>query len=217
MHDNENRENDRFDAELQKLKLEIEKLQIENSTLVKSRRFDFLQRMIPFITIIVTALGFCFSVVQYQAEQRKNREAQEKQSNKEIEERIEQSRKNRETDQREFMRPLLSKQSELYLEASSAAATIATSEKRKDVSKATDTFWRLYYGPLIFVENTQVAVAMEDFGKCLQSKDAQQQQRSSLHLADTMKEAIFASYRLTPTAFTLNQFTYPEGAEPKPR
>ncbi len=76
------------------------------------------------LTVLVTVLGFIFAVWQYRTEQIKTRVALNQQNLKEAAERLERARRNDETAQREFMRPLLLKQQELYFEAATAAATL---------------------------------------------------------------------------------------------
>lgn len=209
----------RAEADMVKVNLENTKLKIETDNLAKNQRIDSLLRLIPFLTV----LGFCFTIYQYTSEQEKNRLAQTKQSDKEADERLEQSRKNleqrrkdRDTAQKEFMKPLLTKQSELYFEASSAAATIATTTNHDERIKAVSTFWRLYHSPLIFVENEAVSGAMKKYGHCLDGTDTcdtKDLQMLSRHLASPMEESILATYRLTPETFANGQFKYPETPE----
>jgi hypothetical protein len=80
--------------------------------------------------VLVTVLGFTFTVWQYRVEQHKNRVATEQRSIKDAAERAEQAPKDTETARRSFMRPLLEKQQQLYFEAAVAAATIASSKRQ---------------------------------------------------------------------------------------
>jgi hypothetical protein len=72
---------------------------------------------------------------------------------------------------REAQKPFWEKQLQTCFEASTAAATIATSRDKEAVSKAVDDFWRLYWGPLAIVEAREVAGAMVAFGTCLETEN----------------------------------------------
>jgi hypothetical protein len=69
------------------------------------------------------------------------------------------------------MKPLLDKQLSLYFEASATAATIVKTTDVAERKKAINNFWRLYYGPLVMVENTAVSGSMKSFGSCLDGTD----------------------------------------------
>ena len=120
MLDNDSRNQDhditRSEAELEKIRLEIERLRIEIPNIRRSRSIDSLVRLTPLITVIIAVLGFTFSVYQYRAEQRINRETQQAQLTKETQERAEREKRDGVLAQREFMKPLLERQHELYFE-----------------------------------------------------------------------------------------------------
>jgi len=59
---------------------------------------------------------------------------------------------------------------ELCAQAAGAAGTIAASKDETKRRSAEDEFWRLYWGPLGIVEQSDVATAMVAFGKCLREK-----------------------------------------------
>lgn len=61
-----------------------------------------------------------------------------------------------------------SKHLELCAQAAGAAGTIATSRDGSKKRLAEDDFWRLYWGPLGIVEESEVASAMIAFGHCLE-------------------------------------------------
>jgi hypothetical protein len=63
-----------------------------------------------------------------------------------------------------------SKHLELCTEAAGDAGTIAKTEDTNKKRSATDNFWRLYWGPLAIVEETEVAQAMVAFGQCLDGR-----------------------------------------------
>jgi hypothetical protein len=215
MLDNEARNQDhditRSEAELEKIRLEIERLRIEIPNIRRSRSIDSVVRLTPLITVIIAVLGFTFSVYQYRAEQRINREAQQAQLTKETMERAERDKREGVQAQREFMKPLLERQHELYFEASSAAATIASSKDPEERRKAENTFWKLYWGPLVFVESTDVSGAMKEFGNCLSGVEActdDELKKRSLSIASTMETSILKTWNLKPEEFTQNQFIY---------
>ena len=79
-----------------KVELEVEKLTLEVANARRTQRFDLVLRLLPSLTIMVTVLGFGFSVWQYYREQAKGRQAAERQAIREAE-----------ASQREFMKPLL--------------------------------------------------------------------------------------------------------------
>ena len=87
-------------------------------------------RVLPTATILVTVLGFMFSVWQYRTEQAKNRLASEQQAAKDALERAERDRKETETAQREFMKPLLEKQQELYLRSGDSRGNHCLRQRR---------------------------------------------------------------------------------------
>jgi leucyl aminopeptidase (aminopeptidase T) len=161
--------------------------------------------------VLVTVAGFGFGIYQYRAQQIENRKSQEMLAQQERDDREAQLQKDRDTAQRDFMKPLLEKQLSLYFEASSAASTIATTIDSSEREKATNTFWRLYYGPLVIVENKEVSNAMQSFAKCLSREDScsrAEMSNRSLILASKLQEAMLKSWNLKPENFTHDKFTY---------
>jgi len=71
----------------------------------------------------------------------------------------------------ESRKPFLERQLVYYLDASSQAAILATSSDAKEINSAAAAFWRLYWGPLLVVEDKAVADAMVQLGRCLQERD----------------------------------------------
>ena len=59
----------------------------------------------------------------------------------------------RETSMRLASKPFYDKQLELYFEAATAAATLATDPRAETWNEARREFWRLYWGPLSMVED----------------------------------------------------------------
>jgi hypothetical protein len=185
-------------VELRKLELEVEKLKLDITSSARIQRFDLVLRLMPALTIMVTVLGFVFTVWQYSHEQARARAAAERQSVRDAEAR-----------QREFMKPLLEKQQQLYFEA--AAATITSSSNPSQRQQAEAKFWILYWGPLVMVESTDVSGAMKAFGMCLSGNkkcsDGEVQNRS-LALASTLETSILRTWNAKPEEFTKEQFVY---------
>jgi len=165
---NDGRQENSVEAlQLEKLRLDNEKLRLELGALKKGKGLKQVMPFTPLITVLVTLAAFGFGIYQYRAEQDANRVATVVQSAKEREEREIQSKKDTDAAQREFMKPLLQNQLSLYLQVSSAAATIVRSTDSAERQKALNDFWRLYEGPLIMVESKDVSSAMVAFGNCL--------------------------------------------------
>jgi hypothetical protein len=198
-------------AELEKLELEIEKLRREIASSVKLERFDLAIKLLPSLTVIVTVLAFGFSVWQYRMDQQARRVTAEHQLAEESAERAEAAQHELETEQRQFMKPLLEKQQTLYFEASSAASIIASSSDRGERIQAVNTFWKLYWGPLVMVESTDVSGAMKSFGHCLTEEDhcnSDELKHRSLALASALEDSMLKTWKANPGDFTNQQFVY---------
>ena len=72
----------------------------------------------------------------------------------------------------EATKPFLEKQLELYTFVTRAASMAATSDDEKTVQQAIGTFLQLYSGELALVQNEEVAVAMQNYRRALQSLEA---------------------------------------------
>ena len=198
-------------AQVEKLRLENERLRLELEGLGKGNAVSSLIPYLPLITVVVTIAGFLFGVYQYRDQQQANRVAQAEQSRKDREAREIQSKKDTETTQREFMKPLLQNQLSLYLQASASAATIARSTDPIERKRAINDFWRLYEGPLIMVESKEVSGAMVQFGNCLDDDESCDQAEISKRahaLASRMQESLLRSWNTNPENFAVDKFTY---------
>lgn len=201
----------RSQAEQRKLDLEIQKLTREVESAANLAGIDVALRLMPAITVLVTVLGFIFAVWQYRTEQIKTRVALNQQNLKEAAERLERAHRNDEAAQREFMRPLLLKQQELYFEAATAAATIVSSNEIAERRKAEVKFYTLYWGPLVMVESQDVSGAMKNFERCLrgvQNCTAADLRNRSLALASTLETSMLKTWNAKPEEFTKGQFIY---------
>lgn len=186
--------------ESRKLELEVEKLSLDVASKRRIQGYELVLRLMPSLTIMVTVLGFGFSVWQYSSEQAKGREAAERQAIREAD-----------ASQREFMKPLLDKQQELYFEAATAAAMIASSSDPTERKQAETKFWTLYWGPLVMVESTDVSGAMKAFGRCINGEEecsGSEVHSRSLTLASALEESILKSWNAKPEDFMEGQFVY---------
>src|SRR5665213_2681742 len=71
------------------------------------------------------------------------------------------------TAQRDAAKPFLAERLADCVAASSAAALIAAPVDASKQGEQQDTFWRLYWGPLAIVEDTDVESKMVNFGRLL--------------------------------------------------
>lgn len=163
--------------ELQKRKLIAEIKELEARANQHEPKLNWLFKNVSFLTFLVALIGVPIGLWQYF----------EKAEN-------------------EYRRPLWEKQLNYYLEATRAAATIATlrtdsSELGKtEFFKAKIRFWELYYGELVVVEDPSVSQAMVNFGKCLRDYevegcDQRQLQKLSLDLAKVCRNSVSASWK----------------------
>jgi len=191
-------------AQLEKIQLENERLKLELAEHRKGRPWYYkLTQMVPIITAIIAIAGFLWGVVQYRDQQIKNRLAQENQSLREAE-----------TAEREFMKPWLENQREIYLQALSAAAVIANSDDPEKLKQANEEFWQLYQGKMILVETMSVSGAMVHFGDCLDGTATCSRAEKNVRcraLATAMAESMAATAKMTFKEFVANQFRYTSG------
>ena len=95
------------------------------------------------------------------------------------------------TAEKEFRKPYWEQQIELYVQATTAAATLASSSDPVALELAEAKFWQLYYGPLALVEDAGVEAAMVRFGQSLRSDREQEDLRDlSLALAHACRESL---------------------------
>jgi hypothetical protein len=181
-------------AQLEQVRLTNEKLKLELVELRKPKRsHPILAQLIPSVTALVAVAGFLWGVAQYKEQQEKTQE----------------------TAEREFMKPWIESQREIYLQALSFAATVANSDKPENRKQATDEFWRLFQGKMILVETQRVSDAMVKFGFCLEShtckRDKKEMNRLCRVLATAMAESMAATAKMTFKEFSDNQFKYTSG------
>lgn len=182
-------------AQLEKVQLENEKLKLE---LVEVRRgkpwYRIPIELVPIITALIAIAGFLYGVIQYRDQQSKNREAAE----------------------REFMKPWLESQRDIYSQSLLAATMAANTNDPEKRKQAAEEFWRLYQGEMILVETKSVSGAMVHFGNCLSGKETCSRDEMNARcraLATAMAESMAATAKMTYQEFKDNQFRY-SSAEP---
>ena len=95
----------------------------------------------------------------------------------------------------EATKPFLELQLQLYTTASTATATLATSDDQTERAAALKRFLALYWGELALVEDRRVEQAMVAFGKGLKrNADREELQRLSLDLAHAFRDSLAASW-----------------------
>ena len=186
-------------VQLEKLQLENEKLRQELKERGKSKPWHaVLVQFVPFVSALVAVAGFLWGVYQYQAQQTRNLEAQRLQSERELE-----------TAQRDLMKPWLDNQREIYLQALTAASTVANAGNSEELNQAKAEFWNLYHGKMILVETQTVAEGMVHFGNCINSGCNNAKLNEQLHqLATAMANSMAATAQMTYEEFSANQFKY---------
>ncbi|MBL8525662.1 MAG: hypothetical protein JNN20_18430 [Betaproteobacteria bacterium] len=100
-----------------------------------------------------------------------------------------------------YRKPYWEKQLALYLEATSTAATLASTDDEAAWNDARNNFWRLYLGPLCMVENTAVESAMVEFGIALGDDSLGFESRAtladlSLNLAMACRKSIRTDWKV---------------------
>jgi hypothetical protein len=191
-------------AQLEQLQLRNERLKFKLASVGRQKPwYTVPTQMSAMITALVAFAGFAWGLVQYGREQRRNREALHDQSVRE-----------QETAEREFMKPWLESQRETYLQALTAAGTIPNSEDSKARKQATDDFWRLYQGKMILVETKSVSGAMVHYGHCLDGTEVCDREELNTRcraLATAMAGSMAATAKMTFKEFADNQFRYSSG------
>ena len=110
---------------------------------------------------------------------------------------LETARKDAETRRLEARKHFLSRQLELYTDATRAAAKLATSSPdSEDFTDAAGRFWELYWGELAMVEDHQVEAAMVAMGRCLQGdcSGCGKLAQCSLNLAHACRRSLAESW-----------------------
>jgi hypothetical protein len=189
-------------AQLDKCLLECQRLKADLSEHNRGKSFpESIARHGPWLSMFLAVLGFGFGVWQFGDQQEKNRNAA-----------IDQANRDRDTKDREFMKPLWERQLAVYFQAADAAAVIATATNSAIRAEAEQKFWSLYYGPLVIIETTNVAAAMKSFGSSLLGRDPAagktELQDRSLQLATQFQIALTNASSLRLIDFSMGKFLY---------
>lgn len=181
------------------LELRLEKMRLEITELKRRQAWDRrVGRLLPIISALVPVLALVFAVQQFANQQNLTRDAMKRQAESE-----------RIAAERAFMQPVLSRQMNIYFEASAAAAKIASTQDSADKKKAQETFWELYWGPLVMLESQPVSGAMKSFGACLaESPRCQELKQRALALSSTLQSDLFESWKLSPDAYAQRSINY---------
>lgn len=100
-----------------------------------------------------------------------------------------------------FRKPYWEKLLTLYVDACSAAATLARTDDEDEWKAARNNFWKLYFGPLCLVEDIQVEGAMLSFGTALDAssfanRDWELLERLCLKLAYACRDSLRSDWRV---------------------
>ena len=149
-------DSDSKDVALEKLELEVLDLRW------KVRWIYRLTQITSLIVAVVGVAAFIWNLQQFNIQQRENA-------------RIAAEAKAKETEaiKRELTKPLRERQLALSFEISDVAAAIAAlPPEHEGRKKAIDRFWQLYYGPAIFIEETEVVKqGLIKFANCLEGHE----------------------------------------------
>src|SRR5215475_8252989 len=107
------------------------------------------------------------------------------------------ARRDVETRSLEARKQYLTRQLDLYTDATRAAAKLATAPKDSpEYEKARARFWELYWGELSMVENQGVEAAMKQIGDCLNGRcvGCPDLARCSLDLAHACRRSLAESW-----------------------
>lgn len=190
-------------AQLERTRLENEKLKVELAALKRLPWYHVPNRLVPLVTALIAVAGFLIGVLKYTNEQ----------SNARADRKV-QSLREHATAEQELMKPWLESQRTVYAEALSAAAAAANTNDATLKVVAAQSFWQLYQGRMILVETTTVSGAMKHFGRCLDGSDIcskEEMNRRSRALGTVMAESMAATAGMRYEEFARNQFKYTAG------
>lgn len=182
---------------------------------------------IPLASVLLAVFALVVSASQSVTQQRNWERSYTDQQTKDRDERalqqqrildarkVEEERESRLRD-RDLFKPLWEQQIHLYIDATSAAATIATTQDAKKKADAVDRFWVLYEGPLIVVESQGISGAMKSFGNCVGKQTAappeqcgtDELRRRSRVLATEVLDALSKSWAQGLGGFSEGKFKY---------
>ena len=177
-----------------KLQLECEKLELESAAqrggAPKPSKRQLALQLVPALTALISVAGFLWGVWLYQGTKEKERQ----------------------TAEREFMKPWLESQRSIYTEALIAASVRANSPNAPARAKAEQDFWQLYHGRMVLVETREVSGAMVQMGNCFDRGDElcslSRRPELTRALASAMAHSMGVTAKMTYEDFARNQFRY---------
>ncbi len=134
-----------------------------------------IEKTLKLVGVIVTLGGLALGVANYLATIRRDVETRNLEARKQY----------------------LTRQLELYTEATRAAAKLATSHQdSREFAGAKQRFWELYWGDLSMVENDKVETAMKQMGDCLNGDcwGCPDLKKCSLNLAHACRRSLADSW-----------------------
>ncbi len=178
------------EAQLEQARLQNEKLALEVARQRQPAAWHHsLSQLLPLLTALLSVAGFLWGVLLYTGEQRKLREAGE----------------------REFMKPWLESQRAVYSEALTAVAAAANNPGAKERAEAETKFWELYHGRMILVETKAVSAGMVAFGNCLDGTekcDRNEKNARAHTLGTAMAASMAATAKMSYQELEQHQFHY---------
>ena len=182
-------------AQLEEFRLKNEKLRMEVQELRKGKPwYQVPIQFVPIATALITIAGFWLGLFRYQSDQ------------------LAQSAREQVGREREYMKPWLENQREIYRKALSAAGILSNTENVDTQKKEAEEFWSLYHGEMILVETKGVSEAMVAFGKCLEGSKIicpkPELDRLAHGLGSAMHESMSSTAKMTYEEFSASQFKY---------
>jgi len=173
-------------VQLQKMRLEIEKLKVEIQSLIGANRWENrVTRYIPVITVLIAVFSFWLGIYQFT-----------KQQQIEMGKLRDEFSFNTTLSEKEFRRKFYERQLETYFELSKIAGRISTTEDSAEIKRQYHDFMELYNGQLNIVQDWQVKRAASLFEKTLKEFVMTQVNRERLQTeARALAEACRGSLR----------------------
>jgi hypothetical protein len=194
----------RDELELDKLRAEVTKLQLDITSLSRRSTWDErLVKLTPLLSVMIAALTVGITVWQYQGQAARQGELTRREGERQTE-----------LSRRDEMKPLLDRQTEFYMEASRIVARLSHVAPSRRSADDVRRFWELYDGPLIIVESHGVSGAMVRFGECLAEQPGRppcsenELKLRSRELSTAMLKSIGEDSKLTPSEFARSRFHY---------
>jgi hypothetical protein len=158
----------RAQAELEKLRLEIQSLKSKNGWGEKVAQFT------PLFTVLIAVAGFCFGVYQFNIQQKENIKKFTSDQNSKLDSIGIELGRDRAEREKAFNMPLFERYISLCLEASNAAAIVAIASDPNIKKKAEEEFLKIWIGPLHALAPPDIIKAMAEFERCLNDQSCRE-------------------------------------------